>query len=157
VRLRSLCHLLVLVAALGANASPVGAAVDAQVAIIDAPRPQARWGYAPATSRIEPGSWVTWSNSGEDTHSITATDGSFDSGDLLPSEGFSWYFDAAGTFEYLCTLHPWMLGKVVVGDGVVTAPPPPVEPAVPIEPDAPVIEPPVEPIVEPDPEIVAEA
>jgi plastocyanin len=61
--------------------------------IVDDPRPQDQWGYAPTMRRVDPGTWVTWSNSGSDAHSVTAADGPFDSGVLNPSEGFSWYFD----------------------------------------------------------------
>jgi plastocyanin len=93
----------------------------ASVSIVDAPRPQPKWGYAPGKRTIPPGTWVTWSNDGQDEHSVTATDGSFDSGDLAPSEGFSWFFDQPGTFSYVCTLHPWMTGTVIVGDGVGAA------------------------------------
>jgi plastocyanin len=81
------------------------------------PRAQDRWGFAPATRRIPVGTWVTWSNTGQDTHTVTADDGTFDSSDLDPSEGFSWYFDADGTWTYTCTLHPWMVGTIIVGDG----------------------------------------
>jgi len=59
------------------------------VNIIDAPRPQPKWGYAPATQRVAAGTWVTWSNNGQDAHTVTAVDGSFDSQNLDPSEGFS--------------------------------------------------------------------
>jgi plastocyanin len=89
--------------------------------IVDAPRPQDRWGYAPGSRQVAPGTWVTWSNAGSDTHTVTATDGSFDSGELDPSQGFSWYFDTPGTYEYVCTLHPWMQGTIVVGNGVGAA------------------------------------
>lgn len=102
------------------------AAADlASVNIVDAPRPQPKWGYAPAVSKVAAGTWVTWSNNGQDAHTVTAVDGSFDSQNLDPSEGFSWFFDQPGTFQYVCALHPWMTGKIVVGDGI--APPPPVE------------------------------
>jgi plastocyanin len=98
------------------------AAVDVtSVNIVDAPRPQPKWGYAPAARSVPPGTWVTWSNNGQDAHTVTAVDGSFDSGNLDPSEGFSWFFDQAGTFQYICALHPWMTGKIIVGDAV-TAP-----------------------------------
>jgi plastocyanin len=95
---------------------------DASINIVDAPRPQPKWGYAPGTRKVDAGTWVTWSNDGQDPHTVTADDGSFDSGNLDPSEGFSWYFDAPGSFTYACTLHPWMKGKIIVGDGVATAP-----------------------------------
>jgi len=48
---------------------------------------------------------------------VTADDGSFDSGDLEPSDGFSWYFDTPGTYTYTCADHPWMTGTIIVGDG----------------------------------------
>jgi plastocyanin len=99
-------------------------AVGAQVSIsiVDAPRPQPRWGYAPETRTIAHGTWVTWSNDGQDAHTVTAADGSFDSGNLNPSEGFSWYFDQSGTFAYVCSLHPWMTGKIIVGAASAAAP-----------------------------------
>jgi plastocyanin len=81
------------------------------------PKAQANWGYAPASRKIAPGTWVTWSNDGQDAHTVTADDGSFDSGNLDPSEGFSWYFDQPGTWQYTCTLHTWMVGTIIVGAG----------------------------------------
>jgi plastocyanin len=106
------------------------AAADlASVNIVDAPRPQPKWGYAPAVSKVAAGTWVTWSNNGQDAHTVTAIDGSFDSQNLDPSEGFSWFFDQPGTFQYVCALHPWMTGKIIVGDGI--APPPPLDDSAP--------------------------
>jgi plastocyanin len=103
------------------------------VDIVDDPRPVEKWGYAPTRQQVAVGTWVTWSNSGYDAHTVTALDTSFDSGILLPSEGFSWYFEQDGTFDYLCTLHDWMVGSVVVGSGVAAEQPPapeePVDPA----------------------------
>jgi plastocyanin len=99
-----------------ANTDAHGLIDPVSVTIVDAPRPQSQWGYAPVTRTIAPGTWVTWSNDGQDPHTVTAVDGSFDSGDLDPSEGFSWYFDQPGTFAYVCTLHPWMSGTIVVAD-----------------------------------------
>ncbi len=96
----------------------------ASVNIVDAPRPQPKWGYAPAVSKVAAGTWVTWSNNGQDAHTVTALDGSFDSQNLDPSEGFSWFFDRPGTFQYVCALHPWMTGKIIVSDGIAAPPPP---------------------------------
>ena len=98
-----------------ASAQTVGPSVS--ISILDAPRPQAKWGYAPGTRNVSIGSWVTWTNNGGDAHTVTADDGSFDSGDLEPSDGFSWYFDTAGTYTYTCSDHPWMTGTIIVTDG----------------------------------------
>ena len=113
--MRTVAAALVLVFVTHATALTIGE--PASVNIVDAPRPQTLWGYAPATRAIAAGTWVTWSNDGQDAHTVTAVDGAFDSGDLEPSEGFSWYFDQPGTFEYVCSLHPWMTGKIVVANG----------------------------------------
>jgi plastocyanin len=113
--MRPVAAALVLLFVTSATALAIGG--QASVTIVDAPRPQTLWGYAPATRTIAAGTWVTWSNDGQDAHTVTAVDGAFDSGDLGPSEGFSWYFDQPGTFEYVCTLHPWMTGKIVVAGG----------------------------------------
>jgi plastocyanin len=109
----------------GALAAQPAAMVS--VNIIDEPRPQDKWGYAPFAPTIAPGTWVTWSNNGYDAHSVTAVDGSFDSGPLNPSEGYSMYFDQDGTYEYLCSLHTWMTARVVVGSGVAPGEPVPEE------------------------------
>ena len=39
----------------------------------------------------------------------------FDSGHLDPYESFTFNFDEKGTYDYFCTLHPWMKGQVLVG------------------------------------------
>ena len=101
------------------GARVLAAAEMTSVIIVDDPRPVAKWGFAPVTRRIQPDTWVTWSNDGYDAHSVTAVDGLFDSGDLNPSEGFSFYFSEPGTFAYVCSLHPWMTGRIVVGDVLV--------------------------------------
>lgn len=102
-------------ATLGASAQTIGTSVS--ISIVDAPRPQEKWGYAPTSRKIPAGTWVTWTNNGQEAHTVTSDDGSFDSGDLEPSDGFSWYFDTPGTYTYTCADHPWMTGTVVVGDG----------------------------------------
>jgi plastocyanin len=117
---------LLLLCVSGAHAQTLGPQVS--VNIVE-PKDQAKWGYAPATKRVAPGTWVTWSNNGQDEHTVTALDGSFDSSTLEPSEGFSWYFDQPGTrVTYTCTLHPWMAGTIVVSGDPLPPPtddPPP--------------------------------
>lgn len=90
------------------------APTDQSAEIVDYPLPVMEWAYAPAVVTVAPGSWVTWSNAGGETHTITSFDNSFDSREVGPSEGFSWFFETPGTFQYTCTLHPWMVGTITV-------------------------------------------
>ena len=75
--------------------------------------------YVPPIITIKQGEQVTWLNEDVAFHSVTSglydspTD-MFDSGHLDPQEKFTISFDEQGTFDYFCTLHPWMAGKVVV-------------------------------------------
>jgi plastocyanin len=75
--------------------------------------------YIPSTIMIEKGKQVTWVNQDSAFHSVTSgfyetpTD-LFDSGHLDPFESFTLTFDELGTFDYFCTLHPWMKGQVIV-------------------------------------------
>ena len=77
--------------------------------------------FVPETLTVSKGTTVTWTN--EDTTLHTVTSGSaesgnsgteFDSGYLAAGKTFQHQFGTAGTFDYYCTLHPWMKGKVVV-------------------------------------------
>ena len=64
---------------------------------------------------VELGTTVTWTNNDPSMpHTVTAVDGSFDSGQLSAGQTFSFTFDKPGEFEYFCTLHPWMRAKVEV-------------------------------------------
>jgi len=111
---------LVTVSATGAQAQVIGPSVS--ISIVE-PKDQSKWGYSPTIRRIDPGTWVTWSNDGQDAHTVTADDGSFDSMNLDPSEGFSWLFDQPGiTYHYTCTVHPWMTGTIVVAGDPVPVP-----------------------------------
>ena len=75
--------------------------------------------YIPSQIVVEQGKKVTWLNEDSAFHSVTSgfydepTD-LFDSGYLDPYQSFSFTFDTVGTYDYYCTLHPWMEGQVVV-------------------------------------------
>lgn len=61
------------------------------------------------------GTTVTWTNDDPGmVHTVTASDGSFDSGLLQFGESFSYTFNDPGEFGYTCTPHPWMIARVVV-------------------------------------------
>ena len=75
--------------------------------------------YIPSQIVIEKGKQVTWVNEDSAFHSVTsgfydAPTGLFDSGYLDPYQSFSLTFDETGIYDYYCTLHPWMEGRVTV-------------------------------------------
>ena len=75
--------------------------------------------YIPYKIVIEQGKKVTWLNEDSAFHSVTsgfydAPTDLFDSGYLDPYQSFSFTFDTVGTYDYYCTLHPWMEGQVIV-------------------------------------------
>lgn len=70
--------------------------------------------FGPGHLVIESGVTVTWTITGEVPHSITATDGSFNSGTLGPGERYQRTFDHPGMYAYVCAFHPQMIGLVEV-------------------------------------------
>jgi len=70
--------------------------------------------FSPNSIQVAAGTTVTWTNSDTTTHTVTADDGSFDSGNLDPGKTFSFTFDKAGTFTYHCAIHPNMKATIVV-------------------------------------------
>lgn len=71
----------------------------------------------PASVEVEVGDTVVWVNKDDRQHSVTADDGSFDSGALRPGKSFSKTFDKPGTFTYGSDPSPRTKGTVVVKDG----------------------------------------
>ena len=74
----------------------------------------ADFSFSPATVTVPAGTTVTWRNTGSVRHTVTADDGSFDSGNLSARDSFSMAFATAGSFAYHCAIHPQMVGSVVV-------------------------------------------
>jgi plastocyanin len=70
--------------------------------------------FTPATITVKAGTTVTWVNLDEEPHTVFSDAGLFRSSALDTKERFSFKFDKAGTYHYLCTIHPRMLGTVVV-------------------------------------------
>jgi plastocyanin len=70
--------------------------------------------FDPVTLRIQPGATVRWRNDGAAPHTVTADDGSFDSGLIAAGASFERTFSDTGTFAFLCTFHPEMVGTVEV-------------------------------------------
>lgn len=59
---------------------------------------------------------VTWINNDNAVHTVT-DNGVFDSGYIQPGQSWSYTFTTPGTYEYHCSLHPWMTGTVIVESG----------------------------------------
>jgi plastocyanin len=74
----------------------------------------AGFAFGPQTLGAKVGGSVTWTNEDGATHTVTADDGAFDSGNLAGGKTFSFAFDTAGTFAYHCNIHRRMTGKVTV-------------------------------------------
>jgi plastocyanin len=70
--------------------------------------------FAPGTLTVKVGSTVTWTNRDEEPHTVAASDGSFHSPGMGTGATFTHTFATAGTFDYVCSIHPSMHGTVVV-------------------------------------------
>jgi plastocyanin len=70
--------------------------------------------YQPSITTVTVGETVTWRNTTLLPHTVTALDGTFDSGKMNGGESFSVTFTKPGTFLYKCLIHPTMKGTVVV-------------------------------------------
>ncbi len=66
------------------------------------------------TVDVTTGSTLTWTNADGFAHSVVSSDGSFESERLATGASFTHTFDAAGSFTYICGIHPSMTGTVVV-------------------------------------------
>jgi plastocyanin len=74
------------------------------------------------------GDTVMWMNDSARAHTVTADNGSFDSGRIPVTGSYEQRFAAAGAFPYHCTLHPFMTGEVDVYDLLLDAPSAPAGP-----------------------------
>jgi plastocyanin len=69
--------------------------------------------FAPATLAVQRGDTVTWRNSDLVPHTVTAA-GKFDSGNVAPGKTFSRKMDLPGGYDYICSYHPGMKGRIEV-------------------------------------------
>jgi plastocyanin len=79
-----------------------------------ASNPSASEFYVPPEITVSVGTAVTWTNDDATIHTVTDKGGSFDSSIIAPGATWEHTFDTAGEFDYYCTLHPFMTGKVIV-------------------------------------------
>ena len=89
------------VAAVTAAASPATVDID-------------NFAFTPAALTVTVGTTVTWKNEDDSPHRIGDKDGTFKSAALDTDDTFSHTFAAPGEYPYICTIHPYMVGKIVV-------------------------------------------
>ncbi len=70
--------------------------------------------FSPAEITIASGTTLTWENADDSPHKIVATGKAFRSQAMDTDESYSFTFTAPGTYDYFCSLHPHMQGKVIV-------------------------------------------
>jgi plastocyanin len=73
--------------------------------------------YTPPMLVVAPGTTVTWKNDDDSPHSVREKDGKFKSAALDTDDTFSQTFATPGEYEYFCSIHPYMTGKIVVRPG----------------------------------------
>ena len=95
-----------------ASASPTAA---------DSPAPQggtavsiSDFKFNPATLTVPVGTTVTWTNQDEEPHTVAAKDGSFHSPGMDTHGTYSFTFTTPGSYDFICSIHPFMTGTVVV-------------------------------------------
>ena len=92
---------------LGALAAPPPAPAPAAIVLKS-------FHFSPAELSVPLGTTVSWTNRDEEPHTIASVDGAFRSGALDADEVFRYTFTRAGTYRYVCTIHPQMTGTIVV-------------------------------------------
>ena len=70
--------------------------------------------FTPGEITIAPGETVTWTNDDGAPHGLAFADGAAGTGVLLPEASFQRTFDRPGSYDYVCAVHPYMTGRVIV-------------------------------------------
>jgi alcohol dehydrogenase (cytochrome c) len=72
------------------------------------------YGLSAPRVRVKTGAAVTWTNASQKSHTIVARDGSWSTGSIAPGASGTATVTKPGTYEYVCTDHPWSIGQLVV-------------------------------------------
>jgi plastocyanin len=107
-RLLTLCVALLTIAST-THPRPAGAATtDVTVVVAH------EFMFAPTALTVKAGSTVTWTNKDEEPHTVVSDTGLFRSAAIDTNESFSFRFDKPGTYHYTCSIHPRMVGTIIV-------------------------------------------
>jgi plastocyanin len=94
-------------AAIAAAPAAAVAASDATIAIRD-------FSFAPMSTTVAVGTTVRWKNLDGEPHTVRSVDSGFRSDALDQNDSFAFKFDKPGTYRYVCSIHPQMVGTIVV-------------------------------------------
>ena len=70
--------------------------------------------YSPAVLTVPAGTAVRFINDDTDPHTVSSLRGAFESGVMEKGDTWTYTFDTAGTYDYYCIPHPFMLARVIV-------------------------------------------
>jgi plastocyanin len=70
--------------------------------------------FAPMSLGVSVGTTVIWRNDDEEPHTVVSETGLFRSAAIDGGQSFSFKFDKPGTYKYFCTIHPKMMGTIIV-------------------------------------------
>jgi len=70
--------------------------------------------FVPNSLTVKAGSSVTWANMDDEPHTVVSDTGLFRSGAMDTNESFTFKFDKPGTYHFTCSIHPRMVGTIVV-------------------------------------------
>jgi len=70
--------------------------------------------YSPMELNIAAGTTVVWKNLDGEPHTIASVDGMFRSPALDQNDSYSFTFNRAGVFKYICSIHPKMRATITV-------------------------------------------
>ena len=90
-----------LTAAVAAGAPGAGVSID-------------NFNFSPPALTVAAGTTVTWANHDDIPHTVRAVDGSFHSKAMDTDDSYSFTFTKPGVYSYFCSIHPKMVGKVIV-------------------------------------------
>jgi amicyanin len=93
----------------GANATNAPAAAVATDAVHIK-----NFAFSPAAVTVKAGSTLVWTNDDSIQHDVTFDGGGIKSATLNHNDTFSHTFPTAGTYHYICSIHPFMHGTVIV-------------------------------------------
>ncbi len=104
--------LLAVISAIGAGGTAVVAAETPTAAIqID------NFAFSPPDLAVAAGTTVIWKNADDSPHRVAANNGAYNSAALDTDDSYSHKFPTPGVYNYFCSIHPYMVGEIVVKPG----------------------------------------